>query len=83
MDPIKDSLEFNADILGCLAQVCPGAPLGNLKPVVLGQVGEALVALVGLEGDFTLGAERVADPLEEEEREDIRLEVGWIDRAAQ
>ena len=55
----------------------------DLEAVVLGEGGEVEIAAGKLERLGELLVVDVGDPLEEEQREDVALEVGLIDRAAQ
>ena len=59
------------------------APVGDLEPVLLGQVGVLLVAVRLGERVGALLVVDVADPLQEQQREDVRLEVRRVDGAAQ
>jgi hypothetical protein len=52
------------------------------EPVILGQVGQVLVA-VDLHGGGVLFVVDVRDPLEEDEREDVLLVVAGVDQTAQ
>ena len=58
-------------------------PFGNLEAVVLREEGVVHVPSRLLQRLRELLVVNVADPLEEEEREDVGLEVGGINGAAQ
>ena len=83
LDLPERGLQRRADVLGVVAHVAPQAALGDREPVVLGERGE-LVVPAGLRQRLLVLLEvHVADPLEEHQREDVRLEVGLVDAAAQ
>ncbi len=83
LDALEHGLERHPDVVGDPTQVAPVTALGDLEAVVLGQRGEGLVAAVVGQGSRVLAVPGVADPLEEEQREDVGLEVSRIDRTAQ
>ena len=66
-----------------LAHVRPQIALGDGEAVVLGERGELVVAAGLLQRLGELLQVDVADPLEEHQREDVRLEVGLVDAAAE
>ena len=75
--------EFVADVLDGVVDVAPVASVGNLKDV---EVGLDLVVEIGTEFGCRPGVIEVpgvADPLEEQRREHVTLEVGRVDRATQ
>jgi hypothetical protein len=82
LDAVEDPLEAGADVLLQLLHVLPRAALGDEEPVVIGKRREFLVAVELLQGPLALPVIGVGDPLEEEQREDVRLEVGGVHRAA-
>ena len=70
------------DVLGDAADVVPVAAVRDGEAVILGEVGQVLVA-VDLQGGGVLFVVDVGDPLEEDEREDVLLVVAGVDQAAQ
>jgi len=83
LDAVEGVLERDPDVLGDSAQVAPAAAVGQLEAVVVGlDLGCQIGAEVG-DGAGVLVVPRVGDPLVEQQREDVRLEVGRVDRAAQ
>lgn len=58
------------------------AVIGNLETMVLGEQCVLLVAVRLLEGLIDFFVEHVRDAFEEEQREDVRLEIGRIDGPA-
>jgi len=57
--------------------------LGNLEAVLLGQLRVLLIATRLLERSGSFLVVHVADPLQEQQREHVRLEVRCVDRATQ
>src|SRR5262245_2420167 len=78
LDPVEDVLEPHANVLVDLAEITPMAALGEHEAVVVGLylVVEA-VSEVGY-SSLVLLVPDVADPPEEQQREDIGLEVGRV-----
>ena len=66
-----------------IAQVAPVAAVGNREAMVLGLRGERLVAAVVGQRPGVLLVPPVREPLVEEQREDVRLEVRRVDRPPQ
>src|ERR1035437_8265164 len=59
------------------------ATVRDLEAVVVGlDLGRQLAVVID-QGAIVLVVPGVADAAEEEQREDVRLEVSWIDRSAQ
>jgi hypothetical protein len=63
--------------------IFPVAALRNLEPVVLGELGELHVVVGLFQGHDILLVIDVGEPLEEQQREDVSLEVGRVDRTTQ
>src|SRR5690606_20556525 len=76
-------LKRGADVLGAIADVVPQAALGDGEAVVLREQGELVVAPGLVQRLGVLLEIDVADPLEEHQREDVSLEIGLVDAAAQ
>ena len=68
--------------VGDRADVVPVAAVGDGEAVVLGEVGEFLVAVHLHRGGVLLVVD-VGDPLQEDQREDVLLVVAGVDEAAQ
>jgi hypothetical protein len=83
LDPVEHALQRDADVLVHAAQVAPVAALGDLEAMVLGQRRQRLVAAEVRERAAVLLVPPVGEPLVEEQREDVRLEVRRVDRPAQ
>ena len=66
-----------------VANVVPVAILGDLEAVLLGELRVLLIAARLLERRRSLLVVDVADPLQEQQREHVCLEVRRVDRAAQ
>ena len=81
LDLLHGVRERGADVGWRLADVAPVAALGDLEAVDLGEERRVGIA-VDLGGLGGLLVPDVADPLEEEQREDVALPVGAIDRGA-
>ena len=77
LDLLHGVLEGGADVLGGGADVVPVAAVGDLEAVL---VLEILAVLLDHPG--VLFIPDIADPLEEEQRQDVALPVGPIDRRA-
>lgn len=71
------------DVGGSLAQVGPVRPDGDLKAVLLWEVRVLGIAVRLLECLGAFFVVDIADPLQEQQREDVRLEIGCVNRAAQ
>lgn len=82
MYAVENALKLDADVLGRLPEVVPSAPLRYLETVVLGESCELLVAVEEFERGGTFLSIGVADPLEEKDREYVRLEIRRIYRAS-
>ena len=76
-------LQRLADVGRDRAHIVPVAALGNLEAVVLREERVLLVAAGLRQRRGVLLVVHVGDALEEQQREDVGLEVGGIDRAAQ
>ena len=83
LDAAHRLLQRLADVGGDRAHVVPVAALGDLKAVVLRELGVFLVAAGFRQRGLVFLVVHIGDALEEEQREDVGLEVGGIDRAAQ
>ncbi len=77
------SLQCGADVFGLLADVRPEIALGDSEAVVLGKRSELMIAARIIERLLELLDVDVADPLEEHQREDVGLEVGLVNAAAE
>ena len=76
-------LERDADVAVAVRRSAQWQPSGTAEAVVVGlDLGGEVVAEVG-DGLRVLVVPGVADPLEEQQREDVGLEVGGVDRSAQ
>ena len=82
-DLAERGLQRSAYVLGVAAHVTPQAALGDHEAVVLRKQGELVVASGLVQRLGVLLEVDVADPLEEHQREDVCLEVGLVDAAAQ
>lgn len=83
LDAVEDVLQADPDVLSDLAEVPPVAAVGQLEAVVIGpDVGRQIGAEVG-NGAGMLVVPRVRDAFVEEQRKDVRLEVGGVDGAAE
>ena len=65
------------------AHIAPVAALGNLEPVVLRKLRILLIAARFVQSSLVLLVMHIRNPLEEEQREDVGLEVGSIDRTTE
>jgi hypothetical protein len=75
-------LDGLSDVGGLGPHIPPVATLRNLEAVILGEARVFLVSLGLRERGLELLVVHVGDPLEEEQREDVRLEVCRIYGAA-
>ena len=76
-------LESMADIGAPRPDILPVAAFRNLEPVVLGELGKFHVAVGLFQGYGILLVIDVGEPLEEQQREDVGLEIGRVDRSTQ
>lgn len=83
LDLPEGVLNRRPDVRGLGTYVAPVAALRDLEAVVFGEEGIIPVAVRLFERGHDLFIEDVADPLKEEQREDVGLEVRRIDRAPQ
>lgn len=72
-----------ADISALGPDILPMAAFRNLEAVVLGELGEFHVAAGIFQGNGILFVIDIGEPLEEQQRKDIGLEIDRIDRTAQ
>ena len=80
-DSAEGSLQRLTNVLGAFAHVCPVASLRDGEPVVLLERRIRVVATGLIQRAGVLLVVHIADPLEEHQREDVRLEVGLVDAA--
>ena len=83
LDFAHSPLDGLADVGGARLQVRPVAALRNLEPVLFGQRRVLFVSSGLIERLDPLFVVDVTDSLEEQQREDVGLEVGGVDGAAQ
>ena len=83
LDRAHGVLKRQPQILWLLTYVSPASARRNLEAVVFGEGGVVDVSFGFLESVRELLVVDVADPLEEEEWENVTLEVGLIDRPAE
>ena len=82
LDATQSILERLPDILGDFARVPPVTAIRHLETVVFWKQGGFLVTIELLHRRIVFLIMHVRDALEEQEREDVGLEIGGIDRAA-
>ena len=83
LDAAHGLLERMADIGALGPDIFPVAALRNLEPVVLRELGKFHIAVGLIQGHGILLVIDVGEPLEEQQREDVGLEIGRVDRTAE
>jgi hypothetical protein len=83
LDVAHGLLERMSDVGALGPDILPVAAFRNLEPVVLGELGKFHVAVGLFQGHVILLIIDVGEPLEEQQREDVGLEIGRVDRTTQ
>ena len=83
LDATHGLLEGMADIGASRPDIPPMTFLWNLKTVVLRELGKLHVTIRLFQGNGILLVVNVGESLEEQQRENISLEVGCVDRTSQ
>jgi hypothetical protein len=76
-------LERMADIGAPRPNIVPVAALRNLESVIFGELGKFHVAVGLLHGHNIFLVIGIGEPLEEQQRKDVGLEIGRVDRATE